>query len=178
MGKSPFAPAVTRSTHCQADHNVSTCIASSPRQAVEMHRHINMPLPETPPSLLDNLSDSLVNAFTKVRKPDERFLEMKEGIDKFEDGMSGVERLVTKERARTEGERFARRFLFEGMRSLQADVNRRNVRSRTGLRRSGGFVSRSRVPRIRDHGASESVRRANARLFRAAEESGKFLQYQ
>ena len=69
-----------------------------------MHRHINMPLPETPPSLLDNLSDSLVNAFTKVRKPDERFLEMKEGIDKFEDGMAGVERLVTKERARTEGE--------------------------------------------------------------------------
>lgn len=68
-----------------------------------MHRHINMPLPETPPSLLDNLSDSLVNAFTKVRKPDERFLEMKEGIDKFEDGMSGVERLVTKERTRTEG---------------------------------------------------------------------------
>lgn len=80
-------------------------------QAVEMHRHINMPLPETPPSLLDNLSDSLVNAFTKVRKPDERFLEMKEGIDKFEDGMSGVERLVTKERARTEG---ASRSCFSG----------------------------------------------------------------
>ena len=68
-----------------------------------MNRHINMPLPETPPSLLDNLSDSLVNAFTKVRKPDERFLEMKDGIEKFEEGMSNVERLLAKERARTEG---------------------------------------------------------------------------
>jgi hypothetical protein len=73
-------------------------------QAVEMNRHINMPLPETPPSLLDNLSDSLVNAFTKVRKPDERFLEMKDGIEKFEEGMSNVERLLAKERTRTEGE--------------------------------------------------------------------------
>lgn len=68
-----------------------------------MHKHLNAPLPEAPPSLLDNISDSLVNAFTKVRKPDERFLEMKEGIDKFEEGMSGIERLVGKERGRTEG---------------------------------------------------------------------------
>jgi sorting nexin-4 len=67
-----------------------------------MHKHLNAPLPETPPSLLDNLSDSLVNAFTKVRKPDERFLEMKEGIDKFEEGMLSVERLMGKERGRTE----------------------------------------------------------------------------
>jgi sorting nexin-4 len=67
-----------------------------------MHKHLNTPLPETPPSLLDNLSDSLVNAFTKVRKPDERFLEMKEGIDKFEEGMLSVERLMGKERGRTE----------------------------------------------------------------------------
>lgn len=69
-----------------------------------MHKHLHAPLPESPPSLLDNLSDSLVNAFTKVRKPDERFLEMKEGIEKFEEGMSGIERLVGKERGRTEGQ--------------------------------------------------------------------------
>lgn len=57
-----------------------------------------------PTGILDSLSDTLLNAFTKVRKPDERFLEMREGIDKFEEGMSGTERVILRNRTRTSGE--------------------------------------------------------------------------
>lgn len=72
-------------------------------QTITMHKHIANPPPDSNHSLFDGMTDSLVNAFTKVRKPDQRFLEMKEGIERYEDGMSGIEKLVGKERARTEG---------------------------------------------------------------------------
>lgn len=68
-----------------------------------MNKHLSTPSPDGRPSLLDNISDSLVNAFTKVRKPDERFLEMREAIDKYEEAMNSIDRLVGKERSRTEG---------------------------------------------------------------------------
>jgi sorting nexin-4 len=68
-----------------------------------MHKHLSTPSPDGRPSLLDNISDSLVNAFTKVRKPDERFIEMRESIDKYEEAMNGIDRLIAKERSRTEG---------------------------------------------------------------------------
>jgi sorting nexin-4 len=70
-----------------------------------MHHHIaHPPGPEPAPSLLDNLSDTLLNAFAKVRKPDERFTEMREGIDRFQEGLGGVERLWTRSRTRTNGQ--------------------------------------------------------------------------
>ncbi|EPQ31385.1 uncharacterized protein PFL1_00720 [Pseudozyma flocculosa PF-1] len=53
-----------------------------------------------PPSLLDSLSDTLLNAFTKVRKPDERFLEIRDSIDKLEEGLSGTERVLARNRSR------------------------------------------------------------------------------
>jgi len=59
-----------------------------------MHQHVaHPPGPETSQSLLDNLSDTLLNAFTKVKKPDERFLAMKDGVDRFEDGVQTLDRL-------------------------------------------------------------------------------------
>ncbi len=67
-----------------------------------MNKHISAPAPDGHTSLLDNLSDTFINAFSKVRKPDERFLDMREGIDKFEEGLGGIERLASKERSRTE----------------------------------------------------------------------------
>ncbi|KAI6047949.1 hypothetical protein EDC04DRAFT_2620674 [Pisolithus marmoratus] len=69
---------------------------------VYMHQHIaHPPGPEPTPGLLDNLSDTLLNAFARVRKPDERFLEMRESVDKFEDGLVLSERLWNRIRGRT-----------------------------------------------------------------------------
>ena len=69
-----------------------------------MHQHAAHPdAPEPPPSLLDNLSDTLLNAFAKVRKPDERFVEIREGIDKFEESLGGVDRIEGRTRTRING---------------------------------------------------------------------------
>jgi len=70
-----------------------------------MHQHIaHPPGPEPSPSIIDNISDTLLNAFARVRKPDERFLTMREGVDKFEDGLVVSERLWNRVRSRTSGE--------------------------------------------------------------------------
>lgn len=69
-----------------------------------MHQHIAHPPGSEPsPSLIDNISDTLLNAFSRVKKPDERFLDMREGVDKFEDGLTHTERLYTRIRNRTSG---------------------------------------------------------------------------
>ncbi|GAN06436.1 lipid binding protein [Mucor ambiguus] len=44
-------------------------------------------------SIIDSISDTLVNAFAKLKKPDERFEEMKEQISKLEDNLNTVEKL-------------------------------------------------------------------------------------
>lgn len=56
-----------------------------------------------PPSLLDSLSDHFLNAFSKVRKPDERFEEIRERIDKLEEGLAGTERVLSRNRNRMAG---------------------------------------------------------------------------
>jgi sorting nexin-4 len=71
-----------------------------------MHQHIaHPPGPEPTPGIIDNISDTLLNAFSRVRKPDERFLSMRENVDKFEEGLLLSERLWTRVRSRTNGER-------------------------------------------------------------------------
>ena len=57
---------------------------------VQMHQHLaHPPGPDPhPPSMIDNISDSLLNAFKTVRKPDERFVGMREGLERFEEGLS------------------------------------------------------------------------------------------
>jgi sorting nexin-4 len=70
-----------------------------------MHQHLaHPPGPEPTPGLIDNISDTLLNAFARVRKPDERFLDMRESVDKFEDGLVICERLWNRVRGRTNGE--------------------------------------------------------------------------
>ena len=54
--------------------------------------------------MLDSISDTLLNAFSRVRKPDERFLDMREGADKFEEGVTQSERLWNRLRSRSNGE--------------------------------------------------------------------------
>jgi hypothetical protein len=74
-------------------------------QHVHMHQHIaHPPGPEPTPGIIDNISDTLLNAFSRVRKPDERFLSMRENVDKFEEGLLLSERLWSRVRSRTNGE--------------------------------------------------------------------------
>ncbi|KIK70736.1 hypothetical protein GYMLUDRAFT_184654 [Collybiopsis luxurians FD-317 M1] len=69
---------------------------------VHMHQHLaHPPGPEPSPGIVDNITDTLLNAFSRVRKPDERFLDMRENVDKFEDGLNVSERLWTRVRNRT-----------------------------------------------------------------------------
>jgi sorting nexin-4 len=69
-----------------------------------MHQHIaHPPGPDAAPSILDNISDTLLNAFARVRKPDERFVGMRDHIDKFEESLTGIERTWSRGRARSTG---------------------------------------------------------------------------
>ena len=73
-------------------------------QHVQMHQHIaHPPGPEPAPGVLDNISDTCLNAFSKIRKPDERFLAMRGSVDKFEESLSHTERIWNRVRARTNG---------------------------------------------------------------------------
>ncbi|KAI9343334.1 hypothetical protein DFJ73DRAFT_841946 [Zopfochytrium polystomum] len=47
-------------------------------------------------NVFENLSDTLLNAFTKVKKPDERFTEFKEQLEKLEENITVLERLHSK----------------------------------------------------------------------------------
>lgn len=70
-----------------------------------MHQHVaHPPGPEHSTGVMDSISDSLLNAFSRVRKPDDRFLSMREGVDKFEEGIVTSERLWNRARSRTNGE--------------------------------------------------------------------------
>ena len=74
-------------------------------QHVHMHQHVaHPPNPEQNNGLMDNISDTLLNAFSKVRKPDERFLEMRENVERFEERLNVSERLWSRIRSRTNGE--------------------------------------------------------------------------
>jgi sorting nexin-4 len=42
------------------------------------------------------LGDVILNAFSKIKKPDERFVEIKENIDKIEENLQTIERLYFK----------------------------------------------------------------------------------
>ncbi|ODN76660.1 sorting nexin-4 [Cryptococcus amylolentus CBS 6039] len=67
---------------------------------VAKHHHISHPPPDSHTSLIDSVSDTFINAFSKVRKPDARFLEMTEELERFEDGLTGVDRVVGRGKGR------------------------------------------------------------------------------
>ena len=69
-----------------------------------MHQHVAHPPNPEHSGVIDSISDTLLNAFSRVRKPDERFLSMREGVDKFEEGLVLSERLWSRVRNRTNGE--------------------------------------------------------------------------
>lgn len=43
-------------------------------------------------SAIETLTDSFLNAFSKVKRPDERFMEFKETMDKFDKNLKDVEK--------------------------------------------------------------------------------------
>lgn len=70
---------------------------------VAKHHHLSHPPNDSHASLIDSLSDTFINAFSKVRKPDARFVEMTDQLEKFEEGLGGVERLMGREKQRVDG---------------------------------------------------------------------------
>jgi hypothetical protein len=89
----------------EQSHHIYLSALIRRQQHVHMHQHVaHPPGPEPSPGIIDNISDTLLNAFARVRKPDERFLAMRESVDKFEDGLVVSERLWNRVRSRTSGE--------------------------------------------------------------------------
>ena len=54
--------------------------------------------------MIDSLSDTFINAFSRVRKPDGRFVEMSDDLERFDEGLGGVERIVSRGKNRVDGE--------------------------------------------------------------------------
>ncbi|RAL68012.1 hypothetical protein DID88_008736 [Monilinia fructigena] len=53
--------------------------------------------------VFDNFTDTFINAFTKVHKPDQRFIEVKEKSDKLDEDLGHIEKIVARV-ARREGD--------------------------------------------------------------------------
>jgi sorting nexin-4 len=87
-------------------HNARNFLLIS--QSVAKHYHISHPPPDSHTSLIDSLSDTFINAFSRVRKPDERFIEMAQSIERYEEGLGGVERLVGRSKQRVDGKSLVR----------------------------------------------------------------------
>ncbi|KAN0093978.1 hypothetical protein V8E51_017162 [Hyaloscypha variabilis] len=56
-----------------------------------------------PVGVFDNFTDTFINAFTKVHKPDKRFIEVREKSDKLDEDLGHVEKIVARV-ARREGD--------------------------------------------------------------------------
>lgn len=113
-----FLERVCRHPTLQRSHLLRSFLEST-EWSVEMHMHTSSAAsgsgsgahgnsidegPRAPQSLLDSLSDTFLNAFAKVRKPDERFEIMRDRLEKFDEGLAGVERVISRGRVRWTGE--------------------------------------------------------------------------
>ncbi len=60
-------------------------------------------LVEEKESMLDNVGDALMNAFTKVKNPDDRFVNFANEYSIFEDNLGSIEKHYHKKVKATEG---------------------------------------------------------------------------
>lgn len=60
-------------------------------------------LREQQETMLDTFSDSLLNAFSKIKNPDQRFVHMKEQLDKLEENLTLIEKTLNRTNKRQEG---------------------------------------------------------------------------
>lgn len=59
--------------------------------------------PSAPSGFFDNVADTMLNAFSKVHKPDKRFLEVTERANKLDEDLTHVEKIIARV-ARREGD--------------------------------------------------------------------------
>lgn len=59
--------------------------------------------PAAPTGFFDNVADTMLNAFSKVHKPDKRFIEVTERANKLDEDLSHVEKIIARV-ARREGD--------------------------------------------------------------------------
>ena len=52
--------------------------------------------PVTPSTFFDNVADTMMNAFSKVHKPDKRFIEVQERTTKLDEDLGHVEKIVSR----------------------------------------------------------------------------------
>ncbi|EXJ74177.1 sorting nexin-4 [Cladophialophora psammophila CBS 110553] len=52
--------------------------------------------PSTPSGFFDNVADTMLNAFSKVHKPDKRFIEVTERANKLDEDLSHVEKIIAR----------------------------------------------------------------------------------
>ncbi|TWU76267.1 intercellular trafficking and secretion [Metarhizium rileyi] len=52
--------------------------------------------PSNSSGVFDNFADTFINAFTKLHKPDRRFLEVKEKSDKLDEDLANIEKIVAR----------------------------------------------------------------------------------
>ncbi|WVR03804.1 sorting nexin-4 [Kwoniella sp. DSM 27419] len=96
-----FAERIARHPTLQRSQLVNDFLTSS-EWSVAKHHHISHPPPESHSSLMDSLSDTFINAFSRVRKPDGRFVDMAEELERFEEGLGSVEKLVGRSKNRVD----------------------------------------------------------------------------
>ncbi|KAI8343965.1 hypothetical protein BC941DRAFT_386306 [Chlamydoabsidia padenii] len=53
-------------------------------------------------TMMDTLGDSLLNAFAKIRKPDQQFVDMKERVDRLEENFNVLEKTLSRTNKRTD----------------------------------------------------------------------------
>ncbi|WWD16506.1 sorting nexin-4 [Kwoniella shandongensis] len=96
-----FADRIARHPTLQRSQLVNDFLTST-EWTVAKHHHLSHPPPESHSSIMDSLSDTFINAFSRVRKPDARFVEMAEELERFEEGLTSVERLVGRGKTRVD----------------------------------------------------------------------------
>ncbi|GAA5992652.1 hypothetical protein JCM11641_004238 [Rhodosporidiobolus odoratus] len=74
--------------------------SSAPSSSSSHHHHGAADKPGPAHKFVDTLSDTLLNAFTKLKKPDERFVVIRQHLDSFEEGLSSLERLAARSKTR------------------------------------------------------------------------------
>lgn len=66
--------------------------------------------------MMDSIGDTLLNAFAKIRKRDERFVEMRERVDRLEDNLNLLERTLSRTNKRSEG-------IIHGKKKTKSNIN-------------------------------------------------------
>ena len=60
------------------------------------HPKRSMSNADSSPSVFDNFADTFVNAFSKVHKPDKRFIEVREKADKLDEDLGHISRIIAR----------------------------------------------------------------------------------